>query len=102
MKTLLILAALVAAPLAAHAETNKSPQVAISSQGLNLRNPADAATMIRRIESAVRTMCAAPGFASGRSTAGCVRDLTKDAVRNIRIPEVTTAFKRSPAPAALG
>ena len=100
MKKLLILAALVATPLAAHADPARAQQVHISSEGLDLRNPADAAAMVRRIESAVRTMCVAPGFAAGRSTAGCIRDLTRDAVRNIRIPEVSTALQqRSSSPA---
>lgn len=102
MKNLLILAALAAAPMAAHAEPAPPQQVHISSQGLDLTNPADAAVMVRRIESAVRTMCVAPGFAAGRTTAGCVRDVTRDAVRNLRIPELSTAFQRRSVPVAQG
>ena len=94
MKKLLILAALVAAPLAAHADPARTQQVHISSQGLDLRNPADAAAMVRRIESGVRTLCVAPGFASGRSTAGCIRETPRETIRNLRIPEVSTAFER--------
>jgi len=99
MKKLLILAALIIAPLPAFAEAPQGQQVHISSAGLDLGNPQDAAAMIRRIEAAVRPMCVAPGFAAGRSTAGCIRDVTKDAVRSLRIPELTTALEQRSAPA---
>lgn len=99
MKKLLVLAALVAAPLAAHADPASPRQVHISSQGLDLTTPADAAVMIRRIESAVRVICVAPGYAAGRSTAGCVRDLTRQTVRNLRVPELNLALEHRSAPA---
>ena len=73
--------------------------------GLDLNNPADAAVMIRRIESAVRVICVAPGYAAGRSTAGCIRDVTRETVKGMRIPELTLAFEQRstpPAPVAQG
>jgi UrcA family protein len=100
MKKLLILAALLTAPVAAHAEP--AQRLMISSAGLDLSKPADAAAMIRRIEAAARPMCMAPGFANRRSTAGCIHDVTRDAVRNLRIPELNTAFEQRSARPAQG
>ena len=102
MKKLLLLAALVAAPLAApvaaHADPAKALKLQISTAGLDLRNPEDAVALLGRIEAAVRPVCVAPGFANGRSTAGCIRDMTRDAVRNLRIPELTFALQRRSSP----
>lgn len=100
MKRLLILAALVAAPLSAQAETPRIKQIEISAAGLDLTNPADAAKMILRIEAAVRPACVAPGFASGRSTARCIREVTADAIKNLQIPALHVAFQRRSAPGA--
>lgn len=101
MKKLLILAAVLAAPLAAHAET-AAPQIHVSSAGLDLSNPTDAAVMIARIEAAVRPICMAPGFSNRRSTAGCIKDITRDAVRNLRIPELNVALERRSSTISLG
>jgi UrcA family protein len=109
MKNLLVLAALfaapLAAPLAASAETAQPQQIQISSAGLDLANPADAAAMIGRIEAAVRPMCVAPGFANGRTTAGCVRETTKAAIKSLRIPQLDFALNNRSVrgnPVALG
>lgn len=98
MKNLLILAALVAAPLAAHAEPAQAPRAQVSMAGLDLRNPADAAVMIQRIEAAVRPICVAPGVANRRSTAGCIREVTREAVKSLRVPELNLAFEQRSAP----
>ncbi len=98
MKRLLILAALVAAPLSAQAETPRTTRIEVSSVGLDLTNPTDAAAMILRIEAAVRPACVAPGFASGRTTARCIREVTADAIKKLQIPELHTAFQRRSAP----
>jgi UrcA family protein len=100
MKSLLILAALVvAAPLAAHAETGRTPRALVSMAGLDLRNPADAALMIQRIEAAVRPICVAPGVAHRRTTAGCIQDLTRKTVKDLRVPELTLALEHRSASA---
>lgn len=102
MKKMLILAALIAAPLAlplaAQAETAKVPPIQISTAGLDLRNPEDAAALIQRIEAAVRPICVAPGVAMRTTTAGCVRKATARTVKDLRIPELTQAFKQRSQP----
>jgi UrcA family protein len=99
MKKLLVLAALLAAPLAAHAEPAKVLRFEVSTAGLDLRNPADAAVMIRRIEAAVRPACTSPTPLHPTTTA-CLRTLTRDAVKNLRIPELSVAFEHRSAPVA--
>lgn len=98
MKKLLVLAALLAAPLA-HAEPARPLEIKISAAGLDLTNPADAADMIRRMEAAVRPLCVAPGFAIKQSSAGCMRDLMRTAVAKMKIPALTVALERRSAPA---
>lgn len=98
MKTILLLAALVAAPLAAHAETAQPQRTQVSMAGLDLRNPADAAIMIQRIEAAVRPICVAPGVANHRTTAGCIREVTREAVKSLRIRELNLAFEQRSKP----
>jgi UrcA family protein len=102
VKKLLILAALIAAPVPAFADPAQTTKIQISSAGLDLADPADAAAMIRRIEAAVRPMCVAPGFANGRSTAGCVNEATRKAVKNLRVPELDTALARRSTPVSQG
>lgn len=98
MKNLLVLAALLAAPLAAHAEPAAPVQIRISSVGLDLSNPADAAAMIGRIEAAVRPACVTPGVSGARTTAGCVREITGDAIRRLGLPQLELAFNHRARP----
>lgn len=103
MKKLLVLATLAAAlatPFAAQAETPKGQRIYISLAGADLSNPAAADAAIRRIEAAVRPMCTEPGVSNGRTVAGCVREVTRDALKNLRIQELETAFQRGSAPTA--
>lgn len=96
MKKLLILAALIAAPIA-HAEPAAPAGIKVSAAGLDLNNPADARMMIERLEAAVRPNCVAPGFAIRRAPAGCIRDALRDTVIKARIPQLTAALEnRSP------
>lgn len=97
MKSLLVLAALIIAPLA-NAEPAKLREIKISSVGLDLSNPADAAIMIGRMEAAVRPMCVAPRAAVKRSTSGCIRDVIRDAVAKMKITALTVAFEGRPVP----
>lgn len=101
MKKLLILAALIAAPAftsVAHAEPAKPLEIKVSAIGLDLSNPADAAVMIARLETAVRPNCVAPGFATRRSTSACIRDVVRDAVKGMQIPQLTAALETRFAP----
>ena len=100
MRNFIILAGLLAMPLTAHADPRVNQRIEVSFSGLELAKPADAAAMVSRIEAAVRPICIAPGFANGRTTAGCVRDLTRDAVKNLRIPQLTLAFENRAMPAS--
>lgn len=96
MKTLLILAALIAAPIA-HADPAAPAGIKVSAAGLDLNNPADARLMIERLEAAVRPGCVAPGFAIRRAPAGCIRDALRDTVMKSNIPQLTAALEsRSP------
>lgn len=94
MKKLLILAALIAAPLAAQAETATPQPIQISMDGLDLSNPQDAAVLIQRIETAVRPICIAPGVAMRTTTTGCIRKVTRQTIENLGVPEVSLAFKQ--------
>lgn len=101
MKTLVVLAALIAAPAlvsVAHAEPAKPLEIKVSTIGLDLSNPADAAVMIARLEVAVRPSCAAPGYNARRSTAGCMRDAMRQAVSRMQIPQLTAALENRSAP----
>lgn len=98
MKTFVILAALIAAPLAAHAAPADTQPIQVSTAGLDLSNPADAAIMIQRIEAAVRPGCLAPNLNHHHTTGACIRKVTRKAVKTLRIPELNSALRRHFSP----
>lgn len=105
MKKFFALAALIAAfaPIAspvASAGPAKPLEIKISAVDLDLNHPADAAVMIARLEAAIRPICVAPGFATRRPTAACIRDAVREAVAKTKIQQLMTAFNAPAAPAA--
>jgi len=99
MKVILAVAVLVAAPIA-YAEPAKLRDVQVSSAGLDLHDPEDAAVMIHRIEAVVRPMCVAPGYAIRKTVAACIRDVMRKTVNLTNIPALALALEsRAAAPA---
>lgn len=85
MKTLFAIAlagAAIAAPAAAQIAQPEPRTIAVSTEGLDLTDPADAAVLDRRIRAAVREVCgSAPSFdPEGRNQVRECRELTMESL----------------------
>ncbi len=105
MKKFLALATLIAAlaPVAlapaAQAKTPRAQQIVLSTADLDVSQPADAAILITRIESALRPFCVEN--TSYDTVSLCMRDQTHKTVRKLGIPAVKLALEQRMAPAVM-
>lgn len=102
MKSVLVLAAAIAASLAAPAAfaQPRLHSVVLDKADLDVRTPAQADALIQRIEAGMRPFCI--HNTSYRTIGSCLRAVTQDAVRQLDMPELAQALNRTapPSPAA--
>lgn len=93
-------AATVACTLFAGSVAAKDVTVAIqvSTQGLDLNQPADARELYRRLQKAANTVCSdgsRVGLRAVPDFAGCYKKALGDAVRSANRPQLTMVYLRS-------